>query len=44
MVRKVGGAWFSYFLPGFHPWSEDDCKLIARAESDYAAAILPVAA
>ena len=44
MVRKVGGAWFSYFRPGFHPWSEDDRKLIARAESDYAAAILPAAA
>jgi len=44
MVRKIGGAWISYFLPGFHPWNEDDRKLIARAESDYAAAVLPAAA
>ncbi|RZF64469.1 metal-dependent hydrolase [Sphingomonas populi] len=43
MVRKILGAWFSYFLPGFHPWREDDRKLIARAESDYAAAVLPAA-
>jgi predicted metal-dependent hydrolase len=41
MVRKIGGAWASYFLPGFHPWNSDDRPLIARAESDYAAAVLP---
>ncbi|MDF0489846.1 metal-dependent hydrolase [Sphingomonas sp. H39-1-10] len=41
MVRKVLGAWISYFLPGFHPWRHDDRKLISRAESDYAAAVLP---
>ena len=44
MVRKVLGAWISYFLPGFHPWNADDRPLIARAESDYAAAVLPAAA
>jgi predicted metal-dependent hydrolase len=44
MVRKILGAWASYFLPGFHPWNSDDRPLIARAESDYAAAVLPVPA
>ncbi|WP_242150832.1 metal-dependent hydrolase [Sphingomonas sp. BAUL-RG-20F-R05-02] len=44
MVRKIFGAWASYFLPGFHPWNSDDRALIARAESDYAAAVLPRAA
>jgi len=41
MGRKVMGAWFSFFLPGFHPWNHDDRKLIALAESDYEAAVLP---
>ena len=44
MARKVFGAWLSFFLPGFHPWNHDDRKLIARFESDYAAAVLPQAA
>ena len=35
MMRKVAGAWFSYFLPGFHPWNEDDRKLIAAYEASY---------
>ncbi len=41
MARKILGAWFSFFLPGFHPWKHDDRKLIALAESDYEAALLP---
>jgi len=41
MVRKVLPAWLSYFRPGFHPWHHDDRKLIALAESDYAAAVQP---
>jgi len=41
MVRKIMGAWMSYFLPGFHPWNHDDRALIALASSDYADAILP---
>src|SRR5205085_3831755 len=24
MMRKVLGAWVSYFLPGFHPWKHDN--------------------
>jgi predicted metal-dependent hydrolase len=38
IVRSILGAWSAYFLPGFHPWNEDDRHLIARHESDYAAA------
>jgi predicted metal-dependent hydrolase len=29
MFRKIGGAWLSYFLPGFHPWNVDDRHLLA---------------
>src|SRR4029450_4244722 len=24
MMRKIFSAWAKYFLPGFHPWNEDD--------------------
>ena len=33
MMRKILGAWLSFFLPRFHPWNHDDRALIARAES-----------
>src|SRR5437868_5170530 len=29
MFRKIAGAWGRYFLPGFHPWNEDDRHLLA---------------
>ncbi len=29
MFRKIAGAWFKFFLPGFHPWNEDDRYLLA---------------
>ena len=32
MLRKILGAWAAFFLPGFHPWKQDDRHLIARAE------------
>jgi predicted metal-dependent hydrolase len=41
MLRKILGAWLAFFLPGFHPWKHDDRNLISKAESDYAAAVLP---
>jgi predicted metal-dependent hydrolase len=41
IVRSILGAWGAYFLPGFHPWNEDDRHLIALHESDYAAARVP---
>ncbi|WOK35747.1 metal-dependent hydrolase [Sphingomonas sp. C3-2] len=44
MIRRIAGAWATFFLPGFHPWNHDDRKLIALAESEYAAALLPKAA
>ena len=28
MFRKIAGAWFKFFLPGFHPWNEDDRHLL----------------
>jgi predicted metal-dependent hydrolase len=32
MLRKILGAWASLFLPGFHPWKQDDRHLIAKTE------------
>ena len=37
MFRKIGVAWFKFFLPGFHPWNEDDRALL-RAYEDTAPA------
>ena len=28
MFRKIAGAWFHFFLPGFHPWKLDDRHLL----------------
>jgi predicted metal-dependent hydrolase len=28
MFRKIGVVWFKFFLPGFHPWNEDDRYLL----------------
>jgi predicted metal-dependent hydrolase len=33
MFRKIAVAWLRYFLPGFHPWDEDDRPLIAAYEA-----------
>jgi predicted metal-dependent hydrolase len=33
MLRKIAGAWCSYFLPGFHPWNEDDRALLRAYEA-----------
>ena len=32
MMRKIAGAWLAFFMPGFHPWNQDDRALIAAAE------------
>ena len=38
MFRKIGGSWAKFFLPGFHPWNEDDRHLLrAYAEAGPAA-------
>ena len=34
MMRQIFGAWFAFFLPGFHPWKHDDRALIAKAERE----------
>ncbi|MFN3387630.1 MAG: metal-dependent hydrolase [Allosphingosinicella sp.] len=34
MMRKILGAWFSFFMPGFHPWHQDDRSLIAKTERE----------
>ena len=33
MFRKIAGAWVSYFLPGFHPWNDDDRHLLATYDA-----------
>jgi uncharacterized protein len=38
MLRRILGAWFAFFLPGFHPWNHDDRALIATAEQQPQAA------
>lgn len=32
MFRKIAGAWLKFFMPGFHPWNEDDRALLSRYE------------
>jgi predicted metal-dependent hydrolase len=36
MMRKIFSAWAKFFLPGFHPWNEDDRGLIQRYEAEAA--------
>ena len=36
MMRKIFSAWAKFFLPGFHPWNEDDRLLIQRYEAEAA--------
>jgi predicted metal-dependent hydrolase len=38
MMRKIAVAWGKFFLPGFHPWNEDDRALIAQYD-----AVAPIA-
>jgi len=44
MMRKILSAWFSFFLPRFHPWNHDDRALIARAEASLQAEPQPALA
>src|SRR4249919_1634633 len=41
MFRKIAGAWFKFFLPGFHPWNEDDRHLLAAYDASAADAPAP---
>jgi predicted metal-dependent hydrolase len=38
MMRKILGAWASFFMPGFHPWNHDDRALIRNADAELVAA------
>ncbi|GAA0275324.1 metal-dependent hydrolase [Alteraurantiacibacter aestuarii] len=40
ILRRIFPAWLAYFLPGFHPWNQDDRALIALYDSEYSAANL----
>src|SRR4051794_18753114 len=33
MFRKIALAWFKFFLPGFHPWNEDDRYLLRNYDA-----------
>ena len=33
MMAKIFGAWAAFFMPGFHPWNEDDRALIEEYEA-----------
>ncbi|CAN5331790.1 metal-dependent hydrolase [soil metagenome] len=41
VVRRMIPSFLAFFLPGFHPWNHDDRVLIAKVDSDYAAAVMP---
>ena len=41
MFRKIAVAWFKFFLPGFHPWNEDDRQLLREYEASAAATAAP---
>lgn len=34
MLRRVMGSYFTYYLPGFHPWRVDDRALTAAADRE----------
>ena len=38
MLRRVAGAWFSFFRKGFHPWQQDNRDLIVEWEREQAGA------
>jgi predicted metal-dependent hydrolase len=41
MFRKIAGAWLKFFLPGFHPWNEDDRHLLRDYEANVASGSAP---
>lgn len=44
MLRRIFSAWLAFFMPGFHPWNVDDRKLIAAAEPEPSADLVPAPA
>jgi predicted metal-dependent hydrolase len=41
MFRRIAGAWGKFFLPGFHPWNEDDRHLLRKYEASVGGAAEP---
>ncbi len=39
ILRRIFPAWCAYFLPGFHPWNQDDRALIGKTESEFKDAV-----
>ncbi|WP_394731143.1 metal-dependent hydrolase [Altererythrobacter sp. GH1-8] len=39
-LRRIVPGWLAYFMPGFHPWNEDDRELIQLYEGDFEDALL----
>lgn len=39
-LTRIIPGWLAYFMPGFHPWNEDDRELIQLYEGDFEAALL----
>jgi predicted metal-dependent hydrolase len=33
LMRKIFANWAKFFLPGFHPWNEDDRHLLRAYEA-----------
>jgi uncharacterized protein len=42
MFRRIAGAWAKFFMPGFHPWNEDDRHLLRKYEASVGVVSLPV--
>lgn len=40
-LRRIFPAWCAYFLPGFHPWNQDDRALIGKSDSEFSDAMMP---
>jgi uncharacterized protein len=42
MFRRIAGAWAKFFMPGFHPWNEDDRHLLRKYEASVGVVSQPV--
>ncbi len=40
-LTRIIPGWLAFFLPGFHPWNEDDRELIKIYEGDFEDALMP---
>ncbi|NVE94505.1 metal-dependent hydrolase [Altererythrobacter lutimaris] len=39
-LSRIIPGWLAYFMPGFHPWNEDDRELIQLYEGDFEDALM----